>query len=179
MICGMRAFSKQLSLQNNIVRSIGSIRQLLFNVEVLICILLIAIIAGIAAAQYQKLLFKSRQAQLFTILPYYKNQFVLEHAITGRWPKNSESKTKVLEEGMEYSALSITNSYFSQGNFAISFADSERNEEFTLAYRLVHNNELQPSLHWACGNASSRPDEAIRIPNITDLPNEMLFHTCK
>lgn len=175
----MRPFSKQLALQNNIVRCIASLRHLIFNVEVLICVLIITTVAGIAASQYTQFLHKSRQAELFSILPIYKGEFVIEHAFTGRWSKNTDNKRKILKDATTYSPIKITNSYFSQGNFAISYESSEYPENYTLAYRLVHKDQLQPTLYWVCGRAEKRPDEAIRIPNITDLPKELLFQSCK
>ena len=171
--------NKNITHFTNLLRALLEARNFALIIEIVLSIITIFILAGIAVSEYQNNVNKVRKADFFASLGAVKTDAIVEHAITGKWPKKvSQDKRISVQRYASGDAHQLDSVLEAQGSFALFYNIAGVERAYTEAYRLVHVNELQPTLYWACGYTQVREDESIQIPNITDMPVELLTYNC-
>lgn len=171
--------NKNVTYFTNLLRALLEARNFALIIEIVLSIITILILAGIATGEYQNNVNKVRKANFFASLGAVKSDAIVEHAITGKWPKTaSQDKRISFQQNTSGDANQLDRVLEAQGSFALFYNLDGKERAYTEAYRLVQVNELQPTLYWACGYTQAREDESIQIPNITDMPIELLTHNC-
>lgn len=161
-----------------LLKSLVEARRYALLVELTVAIITIFILSGLAITHYQSNISKVRKTDLFAELNTAKYHSVIEHAVSGRWPtKKQNDAIDVTTDSTTKSDSKTSRILEVQGNFAIYY--EEQKQLITETYRLVKVDPLQPTLYWKCGYSKPRADEVIGIPNITDIPNELLTHNCR
>ncbi len=171
--------NKNITHFTKLLRALLEARNFALIIEIVLSIITILILASIAIGEYRSNVNKVRKADFFASLGAVKTDAIVEHAISGKWPKTANQDKRVsVRRYASGDANQLDRVLEANGNFALFYNIPGEQRAYTETYRLVQVNDLQPTLYWACGFTQVRKDESIQIPNITDMPVELLTHTC-
>ncbi len=146
------------------------------HIERLFVLLIVFILMAISITYYEDFSIKASKVSFYSHLVPLTGNAVVDYAVTGIWPsKNSTPES----DNNKHTKIQLDHISSNQGNFVIHYIAGIENNNYAEAYRLVHFDQLEPTLYWVCGYSQARVDEVIMGSNMTNVPNELLNYNCR
>ena len=150
------------------------------SIEKIFVIAILLSLIGIALSTYIDHIYKVRKTEFFSQLTPMRNKAVVEYSLTGKWSSDRYLNNKSEKHYRNVpSDIKLHQILSEQGDFTMFYEILDTNNAYTEMHRLVHVDQLEPTLYWVCGYAEPRKDEITTKKNNTNVPKKLLNYHCR